>query len=333
VSELVVPTAAPAAPQNGAPRNNTGQFSPKAGATGVVPQEGAAQTQGQENAPPSGPTTPEEWGFEAEVDVYGEKQKVKWGSKAEAQRAAQELLAYRKRVREIAEAEKRVQARERMPVDELLRERGESIEEHARRKVLEAAKLVDMTPEQQRIYALEQELAKRDQASKSEQERRQQQERQQRAQQNRQVAVAGLEEGLKLAGIPKTHDSMALLAEIQQKCVLKGLPPLPPDLLAAEANRLYNERGVGPLQKLGELGVGDGPEAIKAGDALYERLGKTAVRAILLAERRRRGHAAAQPRAEQSPVPRDERLPSPSSEKVYGEAEAEAMLRKLRNSR
>jgi hypothetical protein len=316
--------AAPAV-SNGAPRNNAGQFSPKAGATGVVPQGETSATTAPPtgatsatNAPPSGPQSPEDWGLEGEVDVYGEKQKVQWKSKAEALREAQELRAYRKRVRDIAEAEKRIQAREQADPEELLRERGISVEELARRKVLEAAKLVDMTPEQQRIHALEQEIAKRD--AEREATTKAEQERQARAEaaQRRQMAVEGLEKGLELSGLPKTHHTMALLAEIQQECTAQRLPPLPPELLAQEANRRYNERGVEPLKKL-------------QGKALLERLGPEVIRNILLAERERRGLAAAQPR-QASAAPSERGLPEDTGS-IYGEAEAEARLRAMRNGR
>jgi hypothetical protein len=315
VAGAAAPAAAPV--PNGAPRNNSGQFSPKAGATGVAPQAGA---QASDGAPPSGPQTPEEWaGYEGEVDVYGEKVNVKVGSKAEALRAHQELLAYRKRVRDIAAAEKRYADMDRADPEQLLRERGVDVNELARRRVLEAAKLVDMTEEQRENHTLKQRLAAYEQQQQQAEQERQQAEQQQALQQRRQVAVAGLEKGLELSGLPKTHHTMALLAEIQQECTAQRLPPLPPDLLAAEANKRYNERGVEPLKKL-------------TGTSLLSRLGPDVVRAVLMAERERRGLAAGQPR--QAPAQAFEReLPQADGDKVYGEAEAEAKLRALRNRR
>lgn len=313
--------AAPAAPQNGAPRNNAGQFSPKAGATGIAAPEGVAGGEGgSSDAPPSGPTTVAEWeGYEGEVDVYGTKQKVAVKSKAEALRAHQELLAYRKRVRDIAAAEKRIADRERMAPEQLLRERGVEVDELARRRVIEAAKLVDMTPEQRENYELKKQLAAIEAQKAEAQKAEQQRQEQAAALQRRQQAVAGLEEGLKLSGLPKTHHSMALLAEIQQECTANRLPPLPPDLLAAEANRRFNERGVEPLKKL-------------TGKALLDRLTPDVVRAVLIAERERRGLAAGQSRATPSAPPIDRETPM-GGRNVYGEAEAEQMLRDLRNKR
>lgn len=316
MSDVAAP-AAPAAP-NGAPRNNSGQFSPKAGATGIAPAEGGVATQG-DGAPPSGPTTVAEWeGYEGEVDVYGEKQSVKVKSKTEALRAHQELLAYRKRVRDISEAEKRIAAREQMAPEDLLRERGIEVNELARRRVLEAARMVDLTPEQRENHELKQRLADRDAKDKAAAEQRQQAEQHAAAQQRRQVAVAGLEKGLELSGLPKTHHTMALLAEIQQECTAQRMPPLPPDLLAAEANRRYNERGVEPLKKL-------------SGKALLDRVGPEVVRAVLIAERERRGLAAGQPRAPSEQPVHDRELPRQADKNIYGEAEAEQMLRDLRN--
>lgn len=310
------PVAAPA--QNGVPRNNTGQFSPKAGATGVAPQEGAAPTQAAGgDAPPSGPQTVAEWeGYEGEVDVYGEKRKVQVKSKAEALRAHQELLAYRKRNRELAEKEKRLQAFDSMSPEEKAQLLGFDVHEVARRKVLETAKQIDMTPEQrelEELRAFKQAQAERE--AKAEEDRKAAEEQQRKLVARREV-VAGLEKGLEMSGLPKTHHTMALLAEIQQECTDQRLPPLPPDLLAAEANRRYNERGVEPLKKL-------------QGKSLLERLGPDVVRAVLLAERERRGVAAGQPRT-QPMVRSDERLPEPDG-KVYGEAEANELLRKMRN--
>lgn len=306
------------APSNGAPRNNAGQFSPKAGATGVVPQEGATSTQTPVNgatngtdAPPSGPQSPEDWSFEDEVDVYGQKQKVQWKSKAEAKRAAQELFAYQKRVRDIAAAEKRIAEYEAQ------RQAQGDPEEHFRRRVIEAAQLSEMNPLERELYALRQEkqqwIDQQQQAKQQEELRVKQAERAQL----RLKAVEGLERGLEMSGLPKTHHTMALLAEIQQECADQKMPPLPPELLAKEANRRYAERGVEPLRKM-------------TGKSLLDRLGQDVVRNILLAVREQRGIAAAQPRQTAS-IARE--LPPQESDKVYGEAEAEARLRALRNSR
>jgi hypothetical protein len=328
-------TAAPVAPTaNGAvPRNTSGQFSPKAGATGVAPQEGAAPTQGgQENAPPSGPQTPEEWSFEGEYDgPDGQKRKVAYRSKAEAIRAAQELDYLRKRNRAVAEREKQFAEFDRLPPEKRAELLGVQLEEIARRKVLEAAKQLD---EQEQLQNLPPDVRARLERARANEERLQSLEAERQAREQtekeradnqrtaaaRQRAVAGLEKGLELTGLPKTHHVMALLAEIQQEATSQGLPPLPPDLLAAEANKRYSERGVEPLKKL-------------QGKALLDRLGGDVVRAVLLAERERRGAAAGQPRQQSVAPPRDERLPSPESEKVYGEGQAEQMLRELRNRR
>lgn len=315
--------AAPvAAPQNGAPRNNAGQFSPKAGATGIAPQEGAAPMQGgQENAPPSGPQTPEEWSFEGEYDgPDGQKRKVAYRSKAEALRAAQELDYLRKRNRAVAEREKQFAEFDRLPVEKRAELLGVPVEEIARRKVLEAAKRIDMTPEQVELEELRQFKQQQAEREKQVEAEAAEQQKQQQRRAMRERAVAGLEKGLELTGLPRTHGTMALLAEIQQEATSQGLPPLPPDLLAAEANKRYTERGVEPLKKL-------------AGKALLDRLGPEVTRAVLLAERERRGLAAGQPRQAATQVPRDERLPAPDSERVYGEGEAEARLRAMRNAR
>ena len=314
-------SAAPAAaPANGAPRNNSGQFSPKAGATGVVPQEGAAPTKGQQgDAPPSGPQTIADWqAQEFEVDLPdGRKEKVKWQSKAEAAREAAELRWLRKRNRDVAEKEKRLQAFDSMSPEEKAQLLGFDVHEVARRKVLETAKQIDMTPEQrelEELRAFKQSQAERE--AKAKEDRKAQEVQQQRLAARRE-AVAGLEKGLELSGLPKTHHTMALLAEIQQECTDQRLPPLPPDLLAAEANKRYNERGVEPLKKL-------------QGKSLLERLGPDVVRAVLLAERERRGLAAVQPPRQPSTQPLHE---MPKGDKVYGEAEAEQRLRDLRNAR
>ena len=324
-------SAAPAAaPANGAPRNNSGQFSPKAGATGVVPQEGAAPTKGQQgDAPPSGPQSVAEWeGYEGEVDVYGEKRKVQVKSKAEALRAHQELLAYRQRHRGLAEREKRWASFDSLPPEQKAELLGFNMTEVARKKVIEAARqfdeeeaLAQLAPEHQerlrRAKANEEKLARIEAEQATEQQRRQQEAEQQQRLAARREAVAGLEKGLELSGLPKTHHTMALLAEIQQECTDQRLPPLPPDLLAAEANKRYNERGVEPLKKL-------------QGKSLLERLGPDVVRAVLLAERERRGLAAGQPPRQPSTQPLHE---MPKGDKVYGEAEAEQRLRDLRNAR
>ena len=318
MSDGIAP-ASGAAPSNGAaPRNNAGQFSPKAGATGVAaPEATSGATTGSTNAPASGPTTVAEWeGYEGEVEVYGEKVPVKVKSKAEALRAHQELMAYRKRVRDIAAAEKRIAEHQRMSPEERARAEGIDIDEIARRKVMQAARMVDMTPEQIEAHNVRQEL----EALKQERAQREQSEKQQAdaeaTRQRRVRAVQGLEKGLELSGLPKTHHTMALLAEIQQECVAQRLPPLPPDLLAEEANKRYAERGIEPLRKL-------------QGKALLDRLGPDVERAVLLAVREKRGLAAAQPRQNTQPVARE--LPASDSEGVYGEAEAEARLRAMRN--
>lgn len=324
MSELAAPAAAP----NGAPRNNSGQFAPKAGATGVAPQEGAALV--GDGAPPSGPQSLEQWNVvEGEVDVYGEKQKVKWGSKAEALREAQELRAYRKRNREIAERERKIASFERMSPEERAEALGLDVSEVARKKVIEAARRID---EEDRLKQLPPEIAQqlreaqearseRDQLRaerEAEKQRAEHEAKTAEAKQRRQQAVSGLEKGLELTGLPKTHATMAILAEIQQEATsTPPYLPLPPDLLAAEANKRYNERGVEPLKKM-------------TGKTLLDRLGPDVVRAVLMAERERRGLAAMQPRQAAS-IPAGERLPEPDSGQVFGEGEAEKRLRAMRN--
>lgn len=310
----LAPAAPAAAPQNGAPRNNAGQFSPKAGATGVA----EAVAPAADGAPPSGPQTVDDWkAAEFEVDVYGEKQKVKWASKAEAQREAQELRAFRKRNREISERERRLSQFDSMTPEQRADLLGFNVDDVARQKVLKAAKELDMTPEQRELEELREFRRTQAEREQAEVTRREQEQQQQQRAAARREAVSGLEKGLALSGLPKTHHAMALLAEIQQECTDQRLPPLPPDLLAAEANKRYSERGIEPLKKL-------------QGKSLLERLGPDVVRAVLMAERERRGTIAGQPR--QSVTPSRE-LPPPDDAKVYGEAEAEEMLRRMRNAR
>lgn len=313
---IAAPAPAPAAAPNGAPRNNAGQFAPKAGATGIAaPESAGGQTNG--NAAPAGPSSVAEWeGYEGEVEVYGEKVPVKVKSKAEALRAHQELMAYRKRVRDIAAAEKSLAERQRMSPEERAQADGIDVHEIARRKVMEAARMVDMTPEQREAYALKQELEafKRRDAERAEGEK--QEAEKARRQQARQQAVAGLEKGLEVSGLPRTMHVMALLAEIQQECVDQRMPPLPPELLAAEANKRYNERGIEPLRKL-------------QGKVLLDRIGPEVTRAVLMAVREQRGLAAGQLRAEQSRHAQNSVASDDGS--TYGEAEAEAKLRAMRN--
>lgn len=315
-----MPEAVAPAPANGAPRNNAGQFSPKAGATGVVPQgetsgtgtPAAGATSG--TPPPSGPQSVEDWSLEGEVDVYGEKQKVSYKSKAEVLRDLQVAKALQKRVRDIQEAERRIQERERQP--QLTPQQQEA---QFRQQVIERAKLAEMTPVERELAQAKAQLAQfqrmQEEARRAEQQRIQAEQRRQLSQR----AVSEMEEAAQLSSLPYTHATMALMAEIQEEATSQGLPPLPPDLLAAEANKRYNERGVEPLKKL-------------QGKALLDRLGGDVVRAVLMAERERRGLAAGQ-RQPMSQQPSSRELPAPTDEKVYGEAEAAELLRQMRNSR
>jgi hypothetical protein len=318
--------AAPAAaPANGAPRNNQGQFSPKAGATGVSQPGEQSETQPGANGatngtpPPSGPQSVEDWSLEGELDVYGEKQKVAFKSKAEALRELQVAAALKKRVRDIQEAERRIAERERSAGPQLSPEQREA---QFRREVMQRAAYEEMSPEQRQIHAMQRQL-EQFQQEKIQREAREKQAQQSAAvQQMRERVVADLEKGLEISGLPRTHAMMSLLAEIQEECSHQGLPPLPPDLLAAEANKRYAERGVEPLKAL-------------KGQALLDRLTPDVVREVLSAEWARRGHAAAQQQTSYAPSPssRGERLPEATDDKVYGEAEAEQMLRQLRNQR
>lgn len=309
MAEAVAP-----APSNGAPRNNSGQFSPKAGATGVAQTEAPAASGGLTNAPPSGPQSVEDWSLEGEVDVYGEKQKVSYKSKAEVLRDLQVAKALQKRVRDIQEAEKRIADRERQPQLTPQQE-----EQRFRQQVMQRAQLADMTPEARENFQLKQQLQQfqrqQQEAQQAEQQRQQQEVRQQMSQR----AVAELEQAAQMAGLPYTHATMGLMAEIQEEATANGYPPLPPELLAAEANKRYNERGVEPLKKL-------------TGKTLLDRLGADVVRAVLMAERERRGLAAGTRQPMQS-GPSQRELPSPDDDKVYGEAQAAQMLRNLRNQR
>ena len=313
--------AAPAA----APRSNNGQFSPKAGATGVVPQGETDATEASvtgatngTDAPPRGPQSPEEWSFEGEYETPDGKKKVAWKSKAEATRAAQELDWLRRRNHAVSQREKQFAEFDRLSPDEKARVLGVDVSGQARSQLLEAAKMADMSDAQREYHRRAADLDRREAAIKAEEDRRADEAKARATQARRQRAVAGLEKGLEMTGLPKTHAVMSLLAEIQYEATSQGLPELPPDLLAAEANKRYAERGIEPLKKL-------------SGKALLDRLGQDVVRAVLMAERERRGLLAGQPRAAPPGPPADERLPPSSSDKVYGEAEAEAALRALRN--
>lgn len=304
--------AAPAAP----PRNNAGQFSPKDGAVGVVPaeeQQGQAPAAGKPAGPPA--IGWDGWDGSGEVELEGRKIPVKYGSKTDVLNEARELRWRRQREKAVADREKQLEQLLNMEPDEFLKLRGVDPDKRYRERVIADANALEMTPEQRQAAKDRAELA----ALKAEREEaKKQAEAQQKAQaraQLRQRVVAEMESALEASGLPQTHATMALLAEIQEEATANGGPPLTKEQLAAEANKRYAERGVEPLKKL-------------QGQALLDRLGTDVVRAVLLAERdRRAGSSVVQPTARASV---DSREPVEQS-KTYGEAEAARLLREMRN--
>lgn len=322
------PAAAPAQPANGAagahtpaptgpgaPRHPDGRFAPKDGAVGAVPQERPAEK------PPAPAAKPDDFVYEDELVVRGEKAKVRL-SREELRRELQVKKDLERRRKEADEALKREARLKQLGLTDpvaALRELGasdEQIEQWALQQAIERAKLETMDEGERRLYELQQE----NQRLKEQWEQTQkQQEESQRTAQREQLKQQNLQEfreALEVAKLPKNHETLYLLAETQELALRAGEPRMDPKTLAAAAEKRLLRQTQTILSGLD-------------GDALVDRLGEETCLRIgqALVKRFQSAQSFEPPPSEPA-----YRAPAKEERQYIDEAEAERRLRALKAS-
>lgn len=238
------PTSAPAAPANGA---TSAASAPKNGAesTPQAPAPGA-QSAAKPHPPPRYKGKYRDGDKEVEYDLSPEE------FAREVQRARHRERMHKDFESQRQEHESRLKRLQEDP-DGFLEEAGFDVEGYLARRAERAEKLKALTPEQQEVMKLRDELAKRDALDK----RRTQEAETQRQQAEHQALVQRnvqtLGQAMKLSGQKPSGDLLRLYAEAQEMAVRAGEPELTPEQIVAAGERLEVKR----LSKLTQRAVSD----------------------------------------------------------------------------
>lgn len=142
----------PSPKPNGAPRNNGGQFAPKEGAVGAVPQ----------GDPKPVPPAEAPWRFKDKLKVYGEEEDVDLDRETVKQKLQKLRALETKQLREYsqndAKARRLLQLAETDP-DEFYRALGKDPIALARKRLAEEARIGAMTEEEKQIHERDQKIA------------------------------------------------------------------------------------------------------------------------------------------------------------------------------
>ena len=235
--------AAPAAPTNGATPGATQEAPPPSNGRG--PDGKFAKVTPE--APKAEEKAPEEWWYEDELDVKGQKQKVRM-SKEELRRDLQISKDLQRRAGEIARQQREWQQREKLAKDDpfaamaAMGASEEMVVERATQMLLERAKLDAMSDEQRQMHTLQQE----NERLKSDWEKHQKaQAEQARATKQQQLVDNNLSqftEALEAAKLSKSPTTLYDMVTLQEMRLRNGLPKFAPKELAAEAHKLQAGR-------------------------------------------------------------------------------------------
>jgi hypothetical protein len=264
VVEAPAPQAPKAAPQpnGGRARANDGRFLPRDGAVGVAGEPA--------DGPPAEPPK-ESLRVRGRAKVYGKEEEYDYDEDG-VRRLHQKARAYEAKQREHLEQSTRAQRilelAEADP-DAFLRAIQKDPTEWARQRMAQEAQLAAMSEHERRAYDFEQENAH----LKAELEKRLAAEKAQQRDANQQQLRERLEAqfipALEKSGLPKTHESLFLMAETWKLAKDNGIELSPDEIASETEHRLstFTERFLGSL---------DGPGLVK-------RLGPKRIQAILAA--------------------------------------------------
>lgn len=293
VSAPAAPTSAP----NGAPaaaRNNSGQFSPKDGATGIQPPAAkpAAPPVAKVGEPPPVEKKPEPYRFkrkvgerEVDLDEGGIEQHIKeldWRRKQQG-----ELTSTKK---ELADLKRLAETDE----DGFFKALGIDVDARAERKIAERLRMAQLTPQEQELERLKAEIDKRDMSVKEREKQLETQAKEARREQVRQANRQEYEQALGASVLPHSRAKLFLMSQIQRGLLDSGAPKMSPehlgraydDMMLSAFDEVVNAATTKPetlqrwpnLPKLGVAALGK-----LDGEALLAELGPALTRKVLQA--------------------------------------------------
>lgn len=199
--------------------------------------------------PPAAESAQQQYRFKKELKVNGKVVSVdldEAGLERELQvgrHLKQQYEALQAQLKQKAELEELLANNPR----EALKRKGHDIDAILLAEAQRQAQMAELTPEQQELASLKQQMAERDEAEKRQKLEAQQRAKQQREQQSRQQTKAELFESLKHCGFPVDGDAnrafrgtaLAMGARLQARAIRAGQPPLNPQQLGAAIQQQF----------------------------------------------------------------------------------------------
>lgn len=322
------PTSAP--PPNGAPRNTSGQFSPKDGATGITPPPAAKP--GAAPVAPAEPKKPEPWRVKLKLD----NEEIELDEER-AKRELAELRWRRKQQNEVAAQRKAIEHLIKMAEtggdEAVAKELGIDLDTLAERRMAERQRLAAMSPEQQELERAKAEIAAEAKKLEAEKKRIADETTAAERMKRREASKAEYEAALGHSVLPHSRAKLFLMSQIQRGQTESGAPRFTPEQLG----KAYDEMAFSMLDELVRA-PGTKPEllarwpdlpklAVSAldkldGDALLQALGPALKRKVLEA-------SVAEHRGQQTiPVRRQQQTEAPAAPRQGPIDEVEAEQRK-----
>lgn len=282
--------AAPVAPAAAAPANTT---------TPPAQTNGAEPNAVQKPVAPKPNETPQEkaWRLKKKIKVNGKEHDVDMGEDdvvREIQKARHSETTRGEFDKKVAEFEARQRKLAEDP-DAFFQENGIDLETILSERAKRAEQMKALSPEQQEMMRLRQEIQKRDVA-----EQKRQQTDAQRAEQQAQYELVQqtfnrIDSAIKLSGLPRAPETLKLYAEVQELAEYAGEPEMSPQQIVAAGEKLLLQRLGSTLkvistneawrgknaEMLAELGKAVLPNL--KGDALLTWLGPEMVKAVTAA--------------------------------------------------
>jgi hypothetical protein len=279
------PKPAAAAPSSSGTRAPDGRFLPKEGTQGAVKED--------PEAPPGETKAEKEYRLKRKLKVYGKDEEVDY-SEEDIVRELQKGRALQAKQKEWrdgqAKAQRLFELAQSNP-EAFLRELGQDPDQWASKRLAQKAQLGAMTDEERALHEAKQKLAHYEAKEKQQAEEQQKTEKAQK----QQALVANnskkFMEGLEKVGLPKSYETLYLMAETQKLAMDDGIEYTPEELAKETEHRVdqFTERYLGSLD----------------GKALAKKLGPKRVQSILEAslEEFQAGQDFAAPAAKSAPEP------------------------------
>lgn len=257
----VTPAPKPAAPRPTTPapapahRAPDGKFLPKAGAVGVAPPE--------EGEKPPEP----EWRFKEKLKLHGKEEDVDYSRED----LVRELQLARANARKIAGADSTAAKAQRLfelaraNPEAFMKELGHDPDAWARQRLASEAKLNAMTQEERAIHERDARIAELEGKEKTREEQVKEWRRQVAQKKMQEGMHSKFMQGLEATGLPKTHESLYLMAETARLAIDAGRE-LTGEQLARETERRVETFTAHYLKGLSGASLAKklGPELVKS---------------------------------------------------------------------